>query len=368
MYYKNAEIERSLFHGINIVHFNKYFEKYILSFLDSRKSLINPIILFSTVCRTFLYLAEALRRIFLTFIVIKKNDIDIVHANNSLSINIFSIIAAKLAGVPCVCHIRGCDVVGRLHKLIIPLPSCYIAMSELLRHDFMDSKYVTTYGSAVDVFTIYDGVTENELSYDYSLKSSLRQTYSIENNIMLVGMVGMLTEWKGFHIFLEAAAKIVAVRNDIVFFIVGDTIHKNDNASYKDYLYELVDQYDIAKYVIFTGQILDTQNVYGSLDIVVHASINPEPFGRVIIEAMAASRPVVASNAGGPTEIIQNGITGMLFEPSNTSDLARNILMLLDDSELRQKIGLNARKLVEEKFVMSNAVDQVENVYHQLLR
>lgn len=183
-----------------------------------------------------------------------------------------------------------------------------------------------------------------------------------------IGMVGAFAPWKGQHIFVKAAAEVANRIPDATFFLVGDVIYST--AGHRDYrgeLERLVQQLGLEGRVIFTGFRRDIATVLGDLDIVVHCSVEPEPFGRVIIEAMACGKPVIAACGGGVNEIVVNGHDGLLIPPGDPYLLAEAILLLARNPDRRARLGDAARRRVEERFRIQDQVRLMEQCYEQLL-
>jgi glycosyltransferase involved in cell wall biosynthesis len=162
------------------------------------------------------------------------------------------------------------------------------------------------------------------------------------------GIVGQLLKWKGQHVFLEAAKRVFATCPESVAVIIGREPDRSGERM--RYLQELAARLGIADKVRFTGHRDDTPQVLAELDVVVHASIEPEPFGTVVAEAMAMKRPVVAMRAGGPPEYVEDGSNGLLCDPGNPDQMAKAITRLLADADLRSRLGENGRKTVLERF------------------
>jgi glycosyltransferase involved in cell wall biosynthesis len=104
------------------------------------------------------------------------------------------------------------------------------------------------------------------------------------------------------------------------------------------------------------------------MDVVVHSSIEPEPFGMVNLEAMYMKKPVVSTNIGGPTEIFSDGEDGILIEPGNPALLAQKISVLLNDPELRSRMGQKANEAVISRFNISDTIHNIENAYKEMCR
>jgi len=118
--------------------------------------------------------------------------------------------------------------------------------------------------------------------------------------------------------------------------------------------------------MMFTGYRHDAVRVMDAADVLVHPA-RREPLGRVILEAMAIGKPVVAVNACGPAEIIQDGVNGLLTESDRPEDLADAVLRVIRDPLLARRLGTAARHRVEEGFNITNTVRDIEAVYHELL-
>ncbi|TWS19791.1 glycosyltransferase family 4 protein [Tsukamurella asaccharolytica] len=153
-----------------------------------------------------------------------------------------------------------------------------------------------------------------------------------------IAMIGRITAWKGQDLLLRALAQMEAVP-EVRF--VGGT-HFGDDDGYLAELEELAERLDIADRVTFTGHVTDPITEAADADVVVHYSRLTEPFGQVVAEAMAAGRVVVAAGAGGPTELIDDGKTGVLVPPRRPDLLAIALDTLIDDWEQREQLSAAA--------------------------
>ncbi len=157
-----------------------------------------------------------------------------------------------------------------------------------------------------------------------------------------------LREVKGHELFLRAAKIVLQERTDVRFHIVGGAIYHTANSQWtQTELEAIARELGVAEGVVFHPFASDTAPVYRGLDVVVHASTQPEPFGLTIVEAMACGRAVIISKAGGAAEIVTDGVDGLSFEPGNAADLAAKIEMSLVDAEVRRGLGENARRTAE---------------------
>jgi len=362
LHFRNPEFERNMLPGIKVYHMREYCGHFLRNYLTGWRGLPKVTKAFKAILWGAVFAAEGIRRMALTYWIIRANRIDIVHANNTLMMNRYAILAAKTAGVPCVCHVREFETLSPYYKMLLKAATRIITVSKGVKDAYVQQRVVQETGTGDKFTIIYNGLTDDKLLFDYDGHRELRDEYKIGADTRAIGMVGMVTEWKGFHVFLDAAKLILEKDPDVVFFVVGETVTKDDD-NYGDFLRSKAVELGISDKVIFTGLRIDTRNVYASLDVVIHASLAPEPFGRVIIEAMAASKPVVAVNSGGPAEIIRHGETGLLYTCGDAADLSRQVLRLLADQNLCVDIGKNARKHVEENFNINITIHETEKVY-----
>jgi glycosyltransferase involved in cell wall biosynthesis len=176
-----------------------------------------------------------------------------------------------------------------------------------------------------------------------------------------VGMVGRLSPWKGQDVLLEAAPTVLTYFPETRFRIVGSAMFGEQE--YEQSLQNLATKLGIADRVEFVPFTTEIEKIYESLGILVHASKLPEPFGQVVAEGMATGLPVVAARAGGVVEIVDDGITGILIEPSDPPALSQAILMLLMNPSAAVAMGNRARLHVQEAFGTARSVKTLSNFY-----
>jgi glycosyltransferase involved in cell wall biosynthesis len=162
------------------------------------------------------------------------------------------------------------------------------------------------------------------------------------NNSFLVGVFGRITPWKGQDIVVRALAHVPSV----VALFVGD----EEDAGYANELRLLARELGVAERVRFLGFREEVPQLMRLVDCVVHASTDPEPFGRVIVEGMLAGRPVIATRAGGVPEIIEDGVSGILVPPGNPDELAAAIVRVLSDPVEASRLAGRGRARALELF------------------
>jgi glycosyltransferase involved in cell wall biosynthesis len=159
------------------------------------------------------------------------------------------------------------------------------------------------------------------------------------------GLVGRLSPWKGQELFLRAFAEAFpGGREQAV--IVGGALFGEE--AYAAGIEALVTSLGLGDRVRLTGHVDDVEAELASLDVLVHASLIPEPFGMVVIEGMAAGLAVVAADAGGPAEVVADGVDGILYRMGDQAALGDALRHVAADVDLRQRLGLAARRSAEQ--------------------
>lgn len=291
---------------------------------------------------------------------LRVNKINVIHTGAMVA-HIYGGIAAKFAKIPCVWHVQ--DIIdpslafGFVRKIFVVLGGCIpvriVAVSRSVASMFVGK-------SSAKVELIYNGTNTEEFSPNVDGRE-VRRALGIGPNDLVVGMVGRLVSWKGQREFLLAAAILIRHFPTIKFLLVGNATF--GPSSYCDDLMELCRRLGLKSHVVFAGFRKDVARVIRAMDVLVHASILPEPFGLVVIEGMACGVPVVAADSGGPLEIINNGVDGFLVNPKHTDALANQIRVLLTDHELCKHVALNGRKKVMENFSVDKYINSFEKLF-----
>ena len=287
----------------------------------------------------------------------KERRIALIHQNNGFDLG--ALILSKLLHVPLVAYQRGDEWNSATVRWLAPYVRRYIANSEATQKNLLSLGLPAT-----QISVVYPPL--DLMTFDPRRASSVeRKTFGLDDSNPCFGILGMLVGWKGHPVFLRAAKRVIDRMPDARAFIIGGPLKGGE-----DYLQELralAEELGIESQVIFTGFRSDVANLLPLLDVVVHTSVQPEPFGRVIVEAMAMKRPVVASGAGGPLEIIEDGRTGFLVPPGDDVILADRIVKLLEDTELARRIGEAGYVDVIERFSPQKHARSVAEIYEQLL-
>lgn len=178
----------------------------------------------------------------------------------------------------------------------------------------------------------------------------------------VIGVFSRLAPWKGQHVVLDAAARLPEVQ----IALVGEALFGEHD--YAEALRARAQALGIADRVHFLGFRSDVPALMQAVDVVVHSSISPEPFGRVIVEGMLAARPVIATRAGGAVEILQHGRTGLLVGPGSSAELAREVGRLLHDPDQRRQLGWEARADAIRRFSLAPSLATLDAHIREVAR
>jgi glycosyltransferase involved in cell wall biosynthesis len=187
-----------------------------------------------------------------------------------------------------------------------------------------------------------------------------------EPGVLRVGLVATMARWKGHEVFLRALAMLPAER--IRGYVIGGPIYQTAGSQYSlSELRRMASTLGLHGRVGFTGFISDSAAAIRALDIVVHASVAPEPFGLAIAEAFACGRAVVASRGGGALEIIRENQNALAHRPGDARELAASLTRLAGDTSLRRVLGVAARKTAETTFTRKRLADELMHVYRMVM-
>jgi glycosyltransferase involved in cell wall biosynthesis len=293
------------------------------------------------------------------------NKISLIHAN-SLKSDIYGSIAGRIAGIPTLWHVRDRidggylpDIAARVFRSLSTwLPNAVVTNSQSTRSSLTGYKSTD---SGTGNWVVYDGIgpkiaagpTEELAKVPYGPPGA-----------PVAALVGRIAPWKGQHIFIQAAERVVRQRPDAQFWIVGAPLFGEE--AYESNLRRMTAELDLSKNVHFLGFRADAQQLMVNATIVVHASCHGEPFGQVVIEGMAAGKPVIATDGGAMPEIISDGVTGTLVPMNDPLAMANAIQHYLDSPERAAEIGLRGQQHVLENFTTTKTARSMEWVYEQI--
>lgn len=295
-------------------------------------------------------------------------DADIIHTN-SLKADIYGGVAGLLARRPVIWHVRDSIDAGYLPKSVAKvfrwlarwMPTYVVANSEsTLQRLYRSPRQggaVVPRGISAGTGVIHDGLSAHG-------ERVLRTNGEGWRSPVRIGIVGRISRWKGQHVFLEAAADVLKAGYDARFLIVGSPLFGEE--AYQQELQGLAERLGIGSHVDFLGFQPDVRAVMQDMDILVHASTIPEPFGQVVIEGMVEGLPVIATNGGGVREIVTHGENGLLVEMGDAEGLARELCRLLRDPAFASRLGCAGREHVLRNFTAEKLAERMVDVYHRV--
>ena len=287
---------------------------------------------------------------------IENLNIDLVYSNTITCID--GAIAAKRMGVPHIWHVHE-NVVGNCSlKSYLPISLTY-KIARLFCTDFIVvSKAVAHHliGSCINIYPIFNGVDFEKFSIKKN--NSLKNELGLTESTHIIGQVGALMPAKGFMTFIEAAEALLTstLNKELAFILVG-----SGSNEYTEVIKNKIAESLFPHHFYLLGQRENIPEIMNELDILVLAS-KSEGLSRVVIEAMAVGKPIVATRCGGPEEIIVDNETGFLVPVGDTRAIAERVKLLIDDSELASQMGRKGRQRVKEHFSMEKYISSIEQV------
>ncbi|HEV7732177.1 MAG TPA: glycosyltransferase family 4 protein [Candidatus Binatia bacterium] len=282
----------------------------------------------------------------------------LVYLCNGLTANLDGVLAAARCGLPVICHEKGFRRVGPAERLLSRWIDTSVGMTDEIT-EYYRSRHVR----ARRFLTILDGIDCTQFGPGGG--AAIRREFCIPPAAPLVGIVGHIQEWKGQMVVAEAVAQARVRFPELRCLMVGG-VHRQGEA-YGEALRARIAAPDLAGHVILTGARRDVSACLDAMDVAIHSSTSPEPFGRVMIEAMALGRPVIAPREGGPIVIVVDGETGLLVPPRDPGGLAAAIAQLVGDPQRRLAMGRAARARVDAVFDIRHHVAAVEALFDDVL-
>jgi glycosyltransferase involved in cell wall biosynthesis len=179
-------------------------------------------------------------------------------------------------------------------------------------------------------------------------------------------MIARFDPWKGIDVALRAMIPLLSEDRNLFFLIVGGQ-YRHFHPEYGVELRRLVATAGLERQVLFAGYQLDVRPYLARFDLLLHASIRPEPFGLTILEAMAAEVPVVAARGGGAAEIVADGENGLTHPPGDAAALGATARRLLGDGALARRLAAAGAATVAQRFTPAGMIHRIEGVYDEVL-
>ncbi|MBU0533482.1 MAG: glycosyltransferase [Candidatus Omnitrophica bacterium] len=288
--------------------------------------------------------------------LIKKEKINLIHCNE-FWVNPYGVISAKITCIPCITHIRTSLDIKKIKNYLLAYSDKLITVSNETRKPI--EKFPKIFAKTT---TVYNGVDIKD--FNPNIKGDyVKKELNIAPEEIVIGTIGQLYPDKGQKTFIQAASIVLKTYPATKFFIVGEAKKER----YKTQLQDLVDKLGIKDKVIFTDNRNDIPQILASIDIFALPTLK-EGFARVIIEAMACAKPVIATRVGGNSEAVVDKMSGFLIPVNSPDVLAQKIIELIQDEDKRKSMGSIGRERVVNNFSLEHYVKKIEKIYEEFLK
>lgn len=295
--------------------------------------------------------------------LIKSRKVDLVVTNTERAAYPAT-LATFLRGTKIIWIVRDFEYLKPLFRRLLKFVSVVVFVSQAVKKFYFGQKKdprlkVVYVGS--DFNDLLKAVTQKEVE-------ARRERWGVGRGRIAIGFVGRLVSWKGAQVLLEAGKIMKESGFDVGHWriiIVGSG--GEQKGANEENLHQKVVDWHLGNDVIFMGYRRDVSLCLKAFDIFVHPSVKGEPFATVIVEAMMAGLPVVASNLGGTPEIVRGGETGLLFPAGNAQALVNVLIRLMRDFSLRKTLGGSAREKANKDFSEEKTTQKFERIYERIL-
>jgi glycosyltransferase involved in cell wall biosynthesis len=305
--------------------------------------------------RKIKFLLKRFLTIFRIIDLVRKERIDLIYANG-YRLNPYALYVSKLLNIPALTHIH--DVIEKKHvrNFLLHRSQNLVVPSEYARERLGNIR--------ARIFLVPNAI--KVCDFIHTAKSNIRKEFGIEDNQILIGMVGNFVEKKGHCFFIDAAVLIKEKINNVKFIIVGDNVYGGSLT--KDILIKFAQGRNIAGDIIFTGERSDITEILSNLDFFILPS-EKESFSLVVLEAMASRVLVIANKfSGGPSEIIKDGQDGLLVDCANTEELSALIADLAKNFSFKKTLVNAAFEKVKNEFDMPIFINRMVKSLDKITR
>ncbi|BCM90191.1 alpha-D-kanosaminyltransferase [Abditibacteriota bacterium] len=279
----------------------------------------------------------------------------IIHSNSTTA-HLVGGLAGEKTGKPALWHCRDLVPLAKMAPQLSSKATKIVAISNCVA-DSLERDGVPR----DKIRVIFNGIDPDE--WRPRERSVMRELLAIPEDAFVFGVMGQLVPWKNHHAFIEAAAKLAQDEgcSHARFVIIGGDLW-GEQQSYVNQLRDDVKKSELAGRFNFVPHQSDGADAMAALDCLVHPALD-EPFGRVVMEAMAMNKPVIAMNENGPREIVRSEEDGLLVEPEKLAEAMKRVLL---DADLREHLSRNARPSVESRFHIADHASKMLELYNEL--
>jgi len=287
--------------------------------------------------------------------LVARASVDLVHVNNYRS-SPFGRLVSRQTGAPCVCHVRELISSKRIREFRLHSLHALIAVSDAVAQTLLEGGVPPT-----RVTTVRSGVAMNHGPCQDD-PQRIRRNLGIPADAPLLGIVAHILPHKGYDDLLHALVHVKQRYPRVTCLIVGAAPRKE----YLQRLLDLAERLAVREQLVWVGYQGDVTPFLSAMDAFVLPS-RTEGFPLTVLEAMAASRPVIATAVGGIPEVVQNGVTGLLVPSEQPLQLADAILRILGAPALAKSMGEMGRRRIETSFTLENETRQIFELYQRVL-
>ncbi len=299
---------------------------------------------------------KVFRAIFEISRLARRLGIDVIHSQTRVT-HVIGFFASRLCRVSFVttCHGFFRRKIGRI--LVPAWGERVIAISEAVERHLIKDFHV----KKDRISLIYNGIDVKKFLRDFSKKEkdTLKDRFGIRKDHSIIGTIARFTPDKGHSVLLYALYEILRQKPNVQLIFVGEGKERSR-------IVDLSERLNLSENVIFIKTQLNTLNILSIMDVFMFTPTRKEGLGIGLLEALASGKPAVATNVGGISSIIEDGLNGFLVEPSRPKLLVDPTLRLLKDKELYQRMSRAGREIVIEKFSIDGMADRVRTLYKRL--
>ena len=293
-------------------------------------------------------------------LLLRREQVALVHLNNSILRNHPWMVAARLCALPCITHERGINpAYSAAARLLARGLAAVICISTAVRDNFSAVGV-----NAVRMVTIPNGLDPQEMVVT-TPPAAILDEFALAPDTPVVGIVGNIRRWKGQHVVVRAMDLLRASAPRTVCLVIGN--FSEEERDYRDELVKMIADLNLQERVIVTGYRPNVADYVNAVQVLIHASVSPEPFGRVLLEAMALAKPIAASRGGAVPEIVDDGVTGLLFTPGSSEELSDALSTLLRDPGRRAAMGAAGYTRLVREFGIDTNVTRTQDLYASVL-
>ncbi|GAX38076.1 glycosyltransferase [Nodularia sp. NIES-3585] len=297
-------------------------------------------------------------------VVQTAQEYDVIYANTQKAL-VIGALASFLARRPLVYHLH--DILSSEHfsqtnlRIAVTLANVFASLV-IANSQATHTAFIAAGGNAKLTEIVYNGFDAQNYQTAESEVKELQRQLGLEGKFV-VGHFSRLAPWKGQHILIAALSQCPP---EVTVILVGDALFGEED--YVQELHEQVTKLKLENRVKFLGFRADVPQLMAACDLVTHTSTAPEPFGRVIVEAMLCGRPVVAAKAGGAMELVEHGLNGFLVTPGESDELAQVINTCVVEREMTATIANHAQAIATQRFDIVAINNQIAQLLSQRLK